>query len=65
MKSVRPYIVDRTHLHTRKAVVAKLDDDSITILENKIMDRLYELILTNIYHPINNEIKYPTEIYKD
>lgn len=65
MKSVRPYIVDRTHLHTRKAVVAKLDDGSITILENKIMDRLYELILTNIYRPINNEIKYPTEIYKD
>lgn len=65
MKTVRPYIVDRTHLHTRKAVVAKLDDDSITILENKIMNRLYELILINIYHPVNNEINHPTEIYKD
>lgn len=65
MKSVRPYIVDRTHLHTRKAVVAKLDDDVITIIENKIMNRLYELILINIYHPTNNEINHPTEILKD
>lgn len=65
MKSVRPYIVDRTHLHTRKAVVAKLEDDVITIIENKIMNRLYELIVSNIYHSINNEIKYLTELNKD
>lgn len=65
MKSVKPYIIDRSHLHTRKAILAKLEDDSITILEIEIMNRLYELILTNIYRSIDHEIKYPAEIYKD
>ena len=65
MKTVRPYIKDRTHIHTTKAIVAKLEDDVITIIENKIMNRLHKLLLINIYYPVKNEINYPTEIYKD
>jgi hypothetical protein len=57
MKTVKFLIVTKYFSSgTRTAVVSKLKDEAISDLEVKMWADLYELVYTNIYNPLSNEL---------
>lgn len=58
MKSVKFLIINNAFFHAsiRTAVISKLKDEAITDLEVKMLTDLYELIWTNVYNPLSNEL---------
>ena len=58
MKSVKFLIINNAFFHAsiRTAVISKLKDEAITDLEVKMLTDIYELIWTNVYNPLSNEL---------
>lgn len=57
MKSVKFLILTKYYSpKTRTAVISKLKDEAMTDLEVKMLTDLYELIWTNVYNPLSNEL---------
>jgi hypothetical protein len=57
MKSVKLLILTKYYSpKTRTAVISKLKDEAITDLEVKMLTDIYELIWTNVYNPLSNEL---------
>jgi DNA-binding protein Fis len=57
MKSVKFLILTKHYSSkTRTAVTSKLKDEAINDLEVKMITDLYELIWTNVYNPLSNEL---------
>ena len=57
MKSVKFLIISKSFSSdTRTAVVSKLKDEAVTTLEVKMMTDLYELVWSNIYNHLSNEL---------
>ena len=57
MKSVKFLILTKHYSpKTRTAVISKIKDEAINDLEVKMITDLYELIWTNVYNPLSNEL---------